>query len=320
MNNYENTLAISVRGVSHIASGKPVQDYSLAIAGDGFSIAVVCDGHGADKHFRSEIGSKFAAEVSRDMLIQFVALNNDWNTFNKETNKKLDRLKLAIIAGWHEQIEKYTAENPFTADELKKASASFAARKHYDVSQPYGTTILAALVAKDYYLVMMIGDGAIARINSDFSSNIVEFPGKKVYDDQPHSATDSLCSQNSYETIFFAHGQLTEGDAVAFALCSDGMSEAFVSDELLLGKFKNYLNYYAEEGLQKANEAITAQLNQLSQLSVMKDDISLAFATNSLASFDKRKAVVDEPKAAEPLDSSIEEAVEEAVESEEIVE
>lgn len=295
MNNYEKTLAISVRGVSHIASGKPVQDYSLAIAGDGFSIAVVCDGHGADKHFRSEIGSKFAAEVSRDMLIQFLALNNDWNTFNKDTNKKLDRLKLSVLASWHERIEKYTAENPFTADELKKASASFATRKQYDVSQPYGTTILAALVARDYYLVMMIGDGAIAKINGDFTASIVSFEGKQVFDDQPHSATDSLCSQNAYETIFFSHGQLAENDTVAFALCSDGMSEAFITDELLLGKFKNYLNYYAEEGLEKANEAITAQLNQLSQLSAMKDDISLAFATNNLSVFDKRKAIADEP-------------------------
>ncbi len=303
MNNYESTLAISVRGVSHITSGKPVQDYSLAVKGDGFSIAVVCDGHGADKHFRSEIGSRIAAEVTKEAFVQFFALNKNWNALSQDTERKLDRLKLAVIANWQEQIEKYTVENPFTEEEIKKASVSFASRKHYDVSQPYGTTILAAMVASDYYVVMMIGDGAIARINADFTSAMVDFPGKHVFDDQPHSATDSLCATDSYRNIFFAHGQLEENEVVAFALCSDGMSEAFVSDSTLLSKFNNYLNYYAEEGLEKATEAITAQLNQLSQLSAMKDDISLAFATNDLSKFDKRVTAASEPAESESAEA-----------------
>lgn len=283
-----NQLAISIRGASHFASGKPKQDYSLAVKGDGFSIAVVCDGHGHDKHFRSEKGSELAALVTKNKLMEFFEHNNTWELFNNNTDKKLSHLKLSIITAWQICIENYTKQNPFTEEELKKASPSFASRKDYDVAQPYGTTILAALVCKEYYLVLMIGDGAISKIKSDYSASIVTFPGKKVFDDQPHSATDSLCEQDAYKKIYFSYEQIKD-EIFAFGLCSDGMSEAFATDDILLAKINNYLNYYAEEGLEKATTAIEAQLNELSKISSMKDDISLAFATLYLEKFDKSK-------------------------------
>ena len=37
------------------------------------SIAIVCDGHGGDRYFRSDIGAKYAAEVTLEALRQFVA-------------------------------------------------------------------------------------------------------------------------------------------------------------------------------------------------------------------------------------------------------
>ncbi len=304
MENLEKTLAISIRGASHFESGKPMQDYSLAVKGEDFSIAVVCDGHGADKHFRSEIGSECAAKATQEKLLEFYRQYDTWAKLCNGLTEKVNRLKVAIITVWQLGIEKYTQENPFTAEELKKASSSFATRQKYDVAQPYGTTILAALVGRDYYLALMIGDGAMAKINGDFSSSILTFPGKHVFDDQPHSATDSLCEQDAYNKMFHLCQPIAEEETVAFALCSDGMSEAFYNDDILLKKFNNYLNYYAEEGLEKATEAIEAQLNQLSKISPMKDDISLAFATNHLETFDKSKQTAPvEEKAQESAPS-----------------
>ena len=298
MNDLEKFFSISIRGASHIKSGKPLQDYSLAYKGDDFCVGVVCDGHGADKHFRSEIGSESAAHVAIDKLIEFCKLNYDWNTFHFDTQKKLYRLKLSIISDWQSKIESYTQDNPFTEDELKKASSSFKARQSYDIAQPYGTTLLAAMICHDYYLVMMIGDGAIVKILPDFSSEIIEFPGKPKFEDQPHSATDSLCEPGCYSKIFFQYDKLNPNGGEAFALCSDGLSEAFSTDAGLLAKINNYLNYYAEEGIEKAKSAIEAQLNELSRISPMKDDISLVFVTNSLNKYIK----VSTPKTDVPQD------------------
>ena len=61
----------SVKGASHIASGKPCQDYSISYDGCGIVIAVVCDGHGGSSYFRSDVGSRLAAEVTLDQLREF---------------------------------------------------------------------------------------------------------------------------------------------------------------------------------------------------------------------------------------------------------
>ena len=279
-------LAVSIRGASHIRDDKPLQDYSLAVSGDGFSVAVVCDGHGADKHFRSQVGSELAAQIAKNKLVDFFEHNRTWEQFNNNTEAKLSRLKLSILTRWQLQIEDYSKQNPFTEEELKKASSSFAFKKDYDVANPYGTTLLAALVCKEYYLLLVIGDGAISKIKSDYSASVVTFPGKQVFNDRPHSLTDSLCEENAYQKMYCSYEKITD-EILAFGLCSDGMSEAFISNDALLAKINNYLNYYAEEGLEKATEAISAQLNELSQISYLGDDISLAFATLYLEKFDK---------------------------------
>lgn len=61
----------SVIGASHIASGKPCQDYSLSYNENGLQIAVVCDGHGGNTYFRSDVGAKLAAEVTVELLKNF---------------------------------------------------------------------------------------------------------------------------------------------------------------------------------------------------------------------------------------------------------
>lgn len=61
----------SIRGLSHKVSGKPCQDYSISYEDDGIAIAIVCDGHGGNSHFRSEIGARLAAEITLDQLKGF---------------------------------------------------------------------------------------------------------------------------------------------------------------------------------------------------------------------------------------------------------
>lgn len=58
----------SVIGASHIANGKPCQDYSLSYSDRYLQIAVVCDGHGGNTYFRSDVGSKLAAEITVNYL------------------------------------------------------------------------------------------------------------------------------------------------------------------------------------------------------------------------------------------------------------
>lgn len=61
----------SIQGANHIANGKPCQDYSISFSKNGVQILVVCDGHGSETYFRSDVGAKLAAEVTLDILKEF---------------------------------------------------------------------------------------------------------------------------------------------------------------------------------------------------------------------------------------------------------
>lgn len=55
-------------GASHIAENKVCQDYSISINLDGLCAAVVSDGHGGKRYFRSDVGSETACKITIDKL------------------------------------------------------------------------------------------------------------------------------------------------------------------------------------------------------------------------------------------------------------
>ena len=63
----------SCQGESHKADEKPCQDASFsAVYDDGLAIAIVCDGHGGERYFRSDVGARMATEVIRDSIKNFI--------------------------------------------------------------------------------------------------------------------------------------------------------------------------------------------------------------------------------------------------------
>ena len=63
----------SCQGESHKADDKPCQDASFSsVYEDGLAIARVCDGHGGERYFRSDVGARMATEVIRDSVKTFV--------------------------------------------------------------------------------------------------------------------------------------------------------------------------------------------------------------------------------------------------------
>ena len=61
------------QGESHKATNKVCQDYSSIYIGNECSIAIVCDGHGGERYFRSDIGAKMAADVTTECVKEFLA-------------------------------------------------------------------------------------------------------------------------------------------------------------------------------------------------------------------------------------------------------
>src|ERR1700761_979294 len=93
-----------VRGSSHQRSGLPNQDAVQSIVTPGpqgtVAVAVVSDGHGSPRHFRSQIGSSLAgppaAATLQTFLLESVASNGQV-PFVPEQVHELER---KLVSGW----------------------------------------------------------------------------------------------------------------------------------------------------------------------------------------------------------------------------
>ena len=273
----EKGFHISLIGGSHRQNNKPMQDYSGAVKGDGWSIAVVCDGHGGSPHFRSQVGSRIATATALDKLTEFVTAYPDYASANECFGKKAENLKVSIVNGWLQRVKEDYTKNPFTEEELKKGAPvgkDYSAL--YSNLIPYGTTLLAVVLAKDYYVALMIGDGVIIRMTPDQPAVEETFEGKKLGD-----KVESLCHPDAAFKIYAKCVEITEAEKdTAFVICSDGFceSEAFTDRQIMLDWPKRYLSFIAKAGEEVAKDAIADQMNQISDRSSAMDDISIAIA------------------------------------------
>ena len=67
-----NCIEHHCQGESHKSSNKPCQDCAYAESTSTWSLAIVCDGHGGERYFRSQYGAQIATEITRKAISEFV--------------------------------------------------------------------------------------------------------------------------------------------------------------------------------------------------------------------------------------------------------
>jgi len=239
-------------GASHIKTNKPCQDYSLCWTTGKIAIAALADGHGADVHFRSDRGSRFAAEAAIQCLKEFVLQNK---RALPDPATLLSALEKSIIAAWYEKI----------ADDMRGDAIDG------DAFIPYGTTLLAAAATERYWFAIQIGDGKCVVFNAD---NSITQP--VPWDDRCFLCrTTSLCDEDAAGLFRHFYGETLP---LAIFLGSDGIDDSFpVKDnEEHLARF--YLEVYrnfVKEGLRKGSSQLREMLPLLTQKG-SGDDVSIA--------------------------------------------
>ncbi len=116
-----NGFSQSVMGASHEKTGLVCQDSSAFKVADNYAIAVVADGHGSKKHFRSHIGSKYAVESTIEAIDRFYEDADEFEAnFPKNHKMILRNIEKQIIANWNTKVSKHLEENPVTPEERSK--------------------------------------------------------------------------------------------------------------------------------------------------------------------------------------------------------
>ena len=296
------------QGESHKATNKVCQDYSFTYCSDRFSIAVVCDGHGGERYFRSDVGAKMAAEVTIECVNEFLAecskdLFSDIPFTQKESleteingglmlkSSKQDvairQLFSSIIYRWRQRILEHSATHPLS--DLEKTSLKpeyIDAYNHQDsLEKNYGCTLMCYVYTNLYWMAFHIGDGKC--ICFDKNGNYME---PIPWDERCFlNKTTSLCDENAIDEFRYCYC----GDGtypVAIFLGSDGIDDSFGETTNLVNFYAQIIKKLANSSVEEAQIELEDTLPKLSKIG-SQDDMSVACIYDEESIFSISKAV-----------------------------
>lgn len=213
----------SVRGASHEAKDLVCQDSSSYKTSERYAVAVVADGHGSKKHFRSNIGSKFAVEATIETIDRFYEDPDEFEiNFLKNHKRIIKNIEKQIISKWNQKIEAHLKENPVTAYEKKDFE-----QDEFDKISPeayYGSTLIAAVAGKGFTFGIQIGDGSLVAI---FDDGQAAMP-MDYEESAPANITVSICNSNA--ASMFNSFYVENKKLIALFASTDGLYTSFSSE------------------------------------------------------------------------------------------
>jgi len=275
-------FAVKAQGISHIEKEIPCQDACTAQLGldETVGIACVADGHGGNKYFRSDKGSKIAVQVAEKALSNFYGtIANEKTAFfnhkleNEEKQKsdiiaKLKQLEGNIIYQWRNAVLKDYTENPLTDTERVICNDN---KINFEDDPAnfifiYGTTLLAGLFTYNFWFIIQIGDGLCVILeNEETAITPIEEDERLAF-----GRTTSLCDNDAIKNFRECYG-FTQIDG--FTVATDGIADSFEPDKYI--QFNKELYYNFTTTPDKAQAELEAFLPILSERG-SRDDVSVA--------------------------------------------
>lgn len=243
-------------GESHRLCNKPCQDYAYADSSEGLSMAIVSDGHGGERYFRSDIGSKFIVNIAKEAIRSFVETvtkerqsvfhGEPFTQYTKESatdsqinsisHKMLTWLFSSIISQWNVAVAKHARENDLTEWELS------------NVDQKYKDELFDQPVPWD---------------NRCFLNK-----------------TTSICDSNALEEFRYCY-QGADSFPIAVFLGSDGLDDSYGDGNQLYNFYANLYKQIAKSGRKEAQNVLKRALPKISKIA-SKDDMSVACVYDDL--------------------------------------
>ncbi len=289
-----NSISFSCQGESHIASGKVCQDYSYShIYENGYGIAIVCDGHGGRRYFRSDIGAKIAAKVAEikvngfieeagELLLKgtpFVQRGTVSDQIAKEdfakssdTERAFRWLFGSIISEWNAVVAAHAEYNPLTDSEKTGLEEHWIKdfEEGQNLEKVYGCTLMLCVCTPDHWFAFQIGDGKCFACDEEG-----DWKEPIPWDDNCFlNKTTSICDSNAINEFRYCYC----GDGtfpIAVILGSDGIDDSFGAEENQANFYVQILKSLAKDGIDATETEIQTTLPQLSKIG-SRDDMSIA--------------------------------------------
>ncbi len=267
-----------VRGSSHQRWGLPNQDAAQCTVTPGaqgtVAVAVVSDGHGSPRNFRSQVGSSLAVSTVARTLQGFLRESVAGNGQVPFVPEQVHELERKIVSGWLAAVHSDLERNPFTQAELaaleKEDGLESRAAVESSPEVAYGATLLAAGATDKVLLYLQLGDGEILSVSGTGTTTRPLPPDDRLIANE----TTSLSQPEAWKE--FRSSWVTRPALPSLVLLStDGYANSFSSDEDFLKTGQDYLEIIRQQGIASLAEELPTILTEATQQG-SGDDITLA--------------------------------------------
>lgn len=281
---------LSQIGASHVRQNKPNQDYGkcdfLKFGDETLYILSVSDGHGSERSFRSDQGSRIAVESTIKVLKEIFFKNLSVSELKTQSDFIIGR----IIHYWKQEVKQHFYDNT-----LAESEAVFFDEQNYteeqmaeNIERAYGATLILAVITPNYVLYLQIGDGNIYAIEASGKPSIPFQPDSTIIGNDTHS----LCEKDVRKHIQIKI--VPHDDLPNFVfLTTDGLPNSFATDDEFSSAVEGIYKTICEYGLEIVCEEIPRWLQEYTEQG-SGDDITVAFYCKEGVKINDETKVVEE--------------------------
>jgi serine/threonine protein phosphatase PrpC len=302
----------TVRGTSHQRDGRPNQDAILQVRESGCYppvILSISDGHGSNKCFRSDRGSRLAVTVVASLMQERINEHRqDGDATEIESGVK-EALPRELVQKWQAAVEAELRSKPFSKTELDQLEAKDGVRSRELVeSHPllaYGATILMVALTQSFVIYAQLGDGEIVCVSETGEVS------KPLPEDERLIAneTTSLCTDTATRDFRVAYQALRQPLPALIILTTDGYVNSFVDEAGFLKVGSDLLAMLRTDGFDTVNRSVKSWLEEATKLG-SGDDCTLGI----ICRMDALKPVAAPPVMPTPVVASSASSTQEVIE------
>lgn len=274
-----SVICETVVGASHIRGGIPNQDAMFYTRQSSVYQPVnvaMSDGHGSDKCFRSDRGSRFAVRIACDLFDELTKVDTAPMTAAELETRVRETLAAEFVNRWRAQVEADIKREPLTEKEFARLIEKDGAKARKTVEAnpylAYGATAVCALVTASFILYLQLGDGEILIVTDAGEVSLPLAADSRLMANE----TTSLCLEKAVNDFRCAVHQLKDDNLPALILLTtDGYANSFSTTAGFHQVGSDVLTMLREEGFDYVNRNVKAWIEEATQTG-SGDDCTLA--------------------------------------------
>jgi hypothetical protein len=248
----------SVRGAAHRRLGTPNQDALRVHTTPDHTILAVADGHGSERCFRSDVGSRLAVGVAVRALASALGAGERLSDL-----EVVRRITQRIVGDWTRAVHADLRLFPLAEHEQTRTQQPLL---------PYGSTLCAVTVTSTCILYLQLGDGDVLAVSEHGRVRRPLPPDDRLIANH----TTSLCSPRAADEFRVGFQLLTEETPppALILVSTDGYANSFKDERGFLRVGPDMLQMLRTEGVEPVRDCLPVWLEEASRLG-SGDDVTL---------------------------------------------